>query len=135
MSGDTCNDRGRRLGVELAAGEVVEEEQRLGALHHEVIDRHRHEIDADPGMQPGLDRDLHLGPDAIGGGDQHRVLEARRLEVEQAAEAADLGIRAGTRGRAHHGLDQIDQTVSGIDIDARICISEPASALGHGKNP
>ena len=46
-------------------------------------------------VQAGLDRDLELGADAVGGGDQDRILEARRLEVEQAAEAADLGVGAG----------------------------------------
>ena len=47
-----------------------------------------------PPCMPGLDRDLDLGADAVGGRDQHRVLEARRLQIEQAAETADLGIGA-----------------------------------------
>ena len=38
---------GGDVDVELAAGEVVEEEERLGALHEDVVDAHRHEIDAD----------------------------------------------------------------------------------------
>ena len=84
-------------GVELAGGEIVEEEQRLGALHDEVVDAHRDEVDADRVVDAGLDRDLHLGADAVVGGDQDRVREAGGLEVEQAAEAADLrvGARAG----------------------------------------
>ena len=82
------------FGIELAAGEIVEEEQRLRALHHEVVDRHGDEIDADGVVPAGLDRDLDLGADAVGGGDQHRIGEARALEVEQAAEAADLGVGA-----------------------------------------
>ena len=133
--GDAGDDRGRRLRIELAAGEVVEEEQRLGALHHEVVDRHRHEVDADAAMQAGLDRDLDLGADAVGGGDQHRILEARRLEVEQAAEAADFGIRAGARGGADHRLDEIDQAIAGVDIDARIRVSEAVFAVGHAHFP
>ena len=40
-------------------------------------------------MNAGFDGELELGADAVGGGDQHRVLEAASLEVEQAAEAAD----------------------------------------------
>ena len=70
-------------------------------------------------MQAGLDRDLDLGADAVGRGDQDRVLEAGGLEVEQPAEAADLGVGAGAGGGAHHRLDQIDQAVAGIDVDAR----------------
>ena len=49
---------------------------------------------------PALDGDLDLGADAVVGRDQDRVDEARRLEVEQAAEAADLGIGAGPARRA-----------------------------------
>ena len=86
-------------------------------------------------MQAGLDRDLDLGADAVGGGDQDRVLEAGRLEVEQAAEAADLGVGAGPRGGAHHRLDQIDQPVARVDIDARIGVSEPVLAVGHAQFP
>ena len=43
---------------------------------------------------PGLDRDLDLGADAVVGGDQDRIGEAGALEIEQAAEAADLGVGA-----------------------------------------
>ena len=66
------------LGIELAAGKIIEKEQWLGALHDEVVDRHGDEIDADRVMPSGLDRDLDLGADAVGGGDEDRVLEARR---------------------------------------------------------
>ncbi len=130
--GDARHDRGRGLRIELAAGEVVQEEQRLSALHDEIVDRHRHQVDADAGMQPGLDSDLDLGADAIGGGHQDRILEARRLEVEQAAEAADLSIGAGARGGAHHRLDHVDQAVAGIDVDPGIGVGEPVLAFGHG---
>ena len=65
-------------GSQLAAGEIVEEEQRLGALHHEVVDRHGDEVDADRVVQAGLDRDLDLGADAVGRGHQDRILEAGR---------------------------------------------------------
>ncbi len=98
--GDAGHDGSRRLRIELAAGEIVQEEKRLGALHDEIIDRHRHQVDADAVMQAGLDRDLELGADAIGGRDQHRIGKAGGLEVEQAAEPADLGSRRrGARWR------------------------------------
>ena len=58
-------------------------------------------------------------------------LKPARLEVEQAAKAADFGIGAGPRGGAHHRLDQVDQPVAGIDIDARIGIGEAVFAVGH----
>src|SRR5262249_29384668 len=79
----------------------------------------------------GLDGDLDLGADAVGRGDQDRVVEARGLEIEQAAEAADLGAGAGARGSAHQGLDQIHHAVSGIDIDAGVRVAR----LIHGNAP
>ena len=115
--------------MQFAAGEVVEEEQRLGALHHQIVHRHRDEVDADAVMDAGLDRDLELGADAIGRGHQDRIGVARGLQVEQAAKTADLGIGAGARGGADHRLDQVDQTVARVDIDARIRISQPVFAL------
>ncbi len=84
-------------------------------------------------MQPGLDRDLDLGADAVGRRHQHRVLETRRLEVEQPAEAADFGVSAGAGGGANHRLDEIDQAVPRIDIDARIGVCEPVFAVDHAK--
>ena len=71
-------------------------------------------------VQAGLDGDLELGSDAVVRRDQDRIPEAGRLQVEQAAEPADLGVGAGARGGAHERLDQIDQTIARVDIDAGI---------------
>ena len=114
---------------QLAGGEIVEEEQRLGALHHQVVDAHRDQVDADGVVQAGLDRELQLGADAVGGGDQDRVGEAGRLQVEQRAEAAQAAQHAGPRGGARQRLDRLDQRIAGIDIDAGRAIGQ-AIALG-----
>ena len=53
-------------------------------------------------------------------------LKPGALEVEQAAEAADLGVRARPRGRAHQRLDQLHHPVAGIDIDAGMRVGEAA---------
>ena len=53
--GDAGDDRSRDAGVELAGREIVEEEQRLGALDDEVVDAHRDEVDADA-VVPARDR-------------------------------------------------------------------------------
>ena len=83
--------------VELAGGEIVEEEQRLGALDDEVVGAHRDEVDADRVVPVVVDRELELGADAVVGGDQQRVGIAGRLGIEEPAEAADLGVRARAR--------------------------------------
>ena len=86
-------------------------------------------------MDAGFDRDLELGADAVGRRHQHGVGEAGRLQVEQAAEPADLGIGAGARGGADHRLDEVDQAIARIDVDAQIRVSEPVFALGHALFP
>ncbi len=60
-------------GIELAGGEVVEEEQRLGALHDDVVDAHGDQVDADRIELPGFDGDLELRTDAVIGGHENRV--------------------------------------------------------------
>ena len=48
-----------------------------------------------PSCRPGLDRQLQLGADAVVRGDQQRIRVAGRLQVEETAEAAELGIGPG----------------------------------------
>ena len=79
----------RRFDVERAGREIVEEEERLRALHDEVVHAHRDEVDADRAVLAALDGDLQLGADAVGRRDQDRVAKAGRLQVEQRAEAAE----------------------------------------------
>ena len=67
-----------------------------------------------------------LGADAVIGGDQHGIAEARRLQVEQAAEAADLGLGAEPPRRAHQRLDLLDHAVACIDVDAGSGIGQAA---------
>ena len=67
---------------------------------------------------PAFDGDHQLGADAIVGGDQHRIAIAGRLEIEQAAETAEIGVGAWSAGRLDHRLDGLDQRVASIDVDA-----------------
>ena len=76
--GDALDHRGRGVDIELAAGEVIEEEQRLGALHQNVIDAHRHQVLADGVVAVQLEGELELGADAVGAGNQHRLAIALR---------------------------------------------------------
>jgi hypothetical protein len=82
-------------------------------------------------VDAGIDGDLQLGADAVIGGYQHRVAEARGLEVEQSAEATDLAIGAGASRRPHQRLDLLDHGVAGIDVDACLGIGEAVPALAH----
>ena len=115
--------------VEPAGGEVVEEEQRLGALADQVVDAHRHEVDAD-GVEPaGVDREPELGADPVGRGDEDRVGVARGLEVEERAEAAEPRHHPGPRGARRGRLDPLDERVAGVDVDAGLGVGQPVPAV------
>ncbi len=62
------------VGVEPADRDVVEEEQGLGPLAHDVVDTHGHEVDTD-GVEPtgGLG-DQSLRTDAVGRRHEDRML-------------------------------------------------------------
>ncbi len=77
---NAADDRGTLIGIELAGGEIVEEEQRLGTLDHQIVDAHGDEVDADGVVLVGVDGDLQLGADAVIGGNEDRIGEACGLE-------------------------------------------------------
>ena len=116
-------DLARERGHEPAGGEVVEEEQGLGALHDEVVDAHGDEVDADGMVRAGLGREQHLGADAVGGRDQDRVGEAAGGEIEQAAEAAERAQRPGAARGGRHRRDLGDEIGTGVDVDAGVGIA------------
>jgi len=113
--------RGVRHG-KFPAGEIVQEEQRLGASHHQVVHAHGYQVDAHRVVQPGFDGDEQFGADAVGGAHQHRVGEAGCLQVEQRAEAPDAAHHAGAVCRGGQRLDALDQFVSRRDIHARLLV-------------
>jgi hypothetical protein len=82
----------------------------------------------------GLDRDLELGSDAVGGGDEDGVPIARRLQVEECAEPAEPGVAACARRRAGQRLDRLDQRVAGVDIDSGFLVA-PAVLVADGILP
>jgi hypothetical protein len=70
----------------------------------------------------GFDRDFHLGADAVGGGDQDRVGETGRFEIEQRAEAAEIDVGAGPGRRFGLRLDGFDERSAGVDINTGVLI-------------
>jgi len=72
----------------------------------------------------GIDRDPELGADAVGRGDQDRILEAGGLQVEQPAEAAEIGVGAGAAGGGGQRLDGLDQRLARVDVDAGVTVGE-----------
>ncbi|RUP49419.1 hypothetical protein BC936DRAFT_142562 [Jimgerdemannia flammicorona] len=73
---------GRDVDLELAAREVIKEEQRFRALHNQVVDVHGHKVNPHRVVDIRRVRDLELGPDAVRGRYEDRVTKAGGLEVE-----------------------------------------------------
>jgi hypothetical protein len=127
--GNTLDDVDAGLRRELAGGEIVEKKQRLRALYDDVVDTHRDQIDADGGVLAGLDGDLHLGADAVIGGNKDRIGKACRFQIEQTAKAPDLRVRAWPTGSTNQGLDGFDHGIASIDIDASFGIGQSIAGI------
>ena len=130
--GDTRDHLPRLPWLQLAGGEIVQEKQRLRPLHHDVVDAHRDQVDANRVVDPRLDRYLQLGPDPIGAGHQHRVHEARRLQVEQRPETAKPAHHPRPRRRLRQRLDRLHQRVARRDIHARGAIGQTLWLIASG---
>ncbi len=95
------------VGVEVAGGEVVEEEEGCGALHGYVVDAVIDEVGADAGVEAELNGELELAADAVGGGDQDGVGEAFGVELEETGEATDFAEHMLVEGAAGEALDAV----------------------------
>ena len=131
--GDAARRSRRSARARPAAGDVVGHEQRLGPAHHEVVDDHADQVDADRVVLAQPLRDGDLGADAVGGGGQQRASVAReRRGVEQAGEAAEAADDLGPAGLRDRGLHQLDGAVAGLDVDAgRGVAARPVPTAGQ----
>ncbi len=115
-----ADDGGHLVGVDLARGDVVEHEQRLGPHADEVVDAHGDQVDADRPVATGVAGDDHFGAHPVGGGHQDRTREAPQVERELAAEPADP---------LHHAAQALDGGVAGRDVHTGAGVG---GALSHG---
>jgi hypothetical protein len=125
------DDVGRDRNVELAAGEIVEEEERLGALRENVVDAHCHEVDAHRVVARELESELQLGADAIGARYEHRVAVFAWNPGER-AEAADAGEHLRAQRPFREGLDRLDQRVARVDVHPCVAVGDRLLA-GQGR--
>ena len=129
--GDALDHFGGDCDFEPFADVIVQEEQRFGTLDEDVVDAHRDQIDADRIVPVECERELQLGADAIGAGDEHRLPVPLR-KFDQGAKAAD----AGQDLRAHRALrirlDPLDQRIARVDVDAGVAVRKRGLRVGSG---
>ena len=119
-SRDAAHDRRDPFRPNLAAHDVVGQEQRLRPADHEIVDDHADEVDADRVVDAEPLRDHHLRAHAVGGtGQQRPPVTGEPGGVEQPGEAADTAHDLGPGGAGDGGPDQVNSALPGRDVDPR----------------
>ena len=112
---------------QLAGGVVVEEVERFCSLHHDVVDTHGDEIDADGVVTTGIDGKAQFGAHTVRAGNQHRATVTVHRDFYQRAEAAEAAQDFWAERPANVGLDALDEFIARVDIDAGVAVGD-----GHG---
>ncbi|CDN45272.1 hypothetical protein BN871_GZ_00050 [Paenibacillus sp. P22] len=120
--GDAGDDRLDLGRLHLARRQVIEEEQRLGALHDDVVDAHGDGVDADRVMLVHGKSEHQLRADAVGAGDEHRLLVLVLVEAEHASEAAQAAQHLGAERSFHMLLHPFDRFVARRDVDSGLLV-------------
>ena len=113
--------------IERTGREIIQKEQWLGALHHDVVHAHGHQIDAHGVVPAGVDGEAQLRADAIRAGDQHGLAVAVEGYFHEGAESADSAEDLATHRAPHVRLDALDQLFARVDIDAGRAVSDGCS--------
>ncbi len=136
--GDASDQVAQELGIDDGGGDVVEKEEGLGALHDQVVDVHRDQVDADGVEDSKVRGELDLCANAVTAGHQDRVfvvaLEEALLVVqaEEAGEAPGVGDDAVGVGSAQDRIEGLGEGVLAVDVDARVGIRQGAAVGGWG---
>ena len=125
--GDARDDLGDALGHGAADGDVVLQEQRLGAAHDEVVDDHRDQVEADGVVLVHRLRDRQLGADAVGRRRQQRLAVAAP-QGEQPGEAAEPAPHLGSGRLLRQWFEQFDGAVTRLDVHPGRCVGGAAVA-------
>jgi len=115
------------VGVEPPGGVVVEEKQRHGPAHGDVVDAVVDEVLPDRLVPPGEERDLELRADAVHRRHEHGRLVGREVGLEERAERADAVEHAGGERLFDERLDAADGLFARVDVHACVAVG------GHKK--
>jgi len=120
---------GRGFDVELAGGVVVQEEQRLGAAHYQVVDAHGDQVDADAVVFVQVQGQAQFGAHAVGAGNQHGLFVAGR-DFTEGAKTAQATHDFGARSALGDALDAFDQCFTGVDVYTGVLVAQ-GGLLAH----
>mmetsp|Transcript_56464 Transcript_56464/g.148476 ORF Transcript_56464/g.148476 Transcript_56464/m.148476 type:complete len:649 (+) Transcript_56464:377-2323(+) len=119
--GHALDELHRLVRVELLDGQVLVEEERVGALRGELVHAERHEVDAGGVVVVHEGRDLELGAQRARGADQRRVLPLGHI-VGLAAQLCHV-LPALPRPQ-HHRLEAGQRSLARSAVHARGAVGE-----------
>ena len=121
--GHALDDLCHVLGLNVTDGNVIQEEQRLGARSQNVIDAHGDQVLAHRLVTVHDLGEHELGAHAVGAADQDRVFHIlKRGGREQATKATDAADNLGAVGVLDHLLDSVDGAAALGGIDAGVLV-------------
>ena len=126
---DPFNDGLGDFDAQFARRVIVQEEQGLRALHHDVIGTHGDQVDADGVMTCRLDRQSQLGSNAIRAGNQHRFAVAIDGNFEERTESAKSCEHFRPHRTFDRGFNALDELITGFDVDASVFVG---NRIGRG---
>ena len=130
--GNTGDDAGGGIDIELAAAKIIEEKQGFGPLYQNIVGTHGDEVDTDRIVPLQIKGQLELGANAVGTGDQHRLTVALG-NFEQSTKATKIAEDALAHGFFGERLDALDQFIARADIDPGIAVGKRLRRdLRHG---
>ena len=134
--GHAADDLLHLRGVDPVHADVVQEHQRLGALHDQVVDVHRHAVLTDGVVDAEVGGELDLGADAVAARDEHGlVVVAAEQRVAVEAEHPGKGAVATHDARAVRAvevpLDPLNSGVARVDVDARGGVGHALPNFSH----
>ena len=121
--GKTLDDGLEDARLELARAEIVQEKERLGPEHRDVVDTMVDQVLADGVVPVHGKGQFELGADAVDAGDEHRLAVLARVEGEQAAKPAHLAKHFGPMGRGEQSGQVGFNFVAQIDVHASAGVS------------
>ena len=121
--GHALDDLCHVLGLNMTDGNVVQEEQRLGARSQNVVDAHGDQVLTHRLVAVHNLGEHELGAHAVGAADQDRVFHIlKRGGREQATKATNAADDLGSVGVLDHLLDRVDGAAALGGIDAGVLV-------------
>ena len=121
--------------IQLARGKIIQKKQRLGPLTDQIVDAHRHQINADRINVAGINRNAQLGANAIGCSHQNGIGIPSAFQIKQRAKPAKPRHCAGALRALCRRFDPFNQRIACINVHARIGIGQPVMSGHHQQIP